>query len=64
MGITGLNFISLTVVSLMASRVVAPCNDVICRFLKRIYRYSEEEKKDPEFRLPLIVVSSILASSS
>lgn len=56
----GLNFFSLAIGSLIASQLAAPLNDVIYKYLKRKYGYAEDEDGVPEFRLPLMVVGTIL----
>lgn len=56
----GLNFFSLAIGSLIASQAAAPCNDVIYKFLKKRYGYREDEEGVPEFRLPMMVLGTIL----
>jgi MFS family permease len=59
-GVGGLNFISLAIGNLVASQICAPCNDIIYKALKRRYAYRHDEEGVPEFRLPLMVLGSLL----
>lgn len=56
----GLNFFSLAIGAMIASQCAAPLNDVIYRYLKKKYGYAENEEGVPEFRLPLMVVGTVL----
>lgn len=53
--ITGLNYLSVAVGSLIGSQTCAPLNDVLYKILKKRYNY---EEGCPEFRIPLMGVGA------
>lgn len=59
-GIGGLNCISLVAGNLMGSQFCSPCSDTIYKILKRRSSLPKDVDEIPEFRLPLMVIGSIL----